>query len=101
KGRRRGAGGERARNCPMNLLSATVQSAPASARLLRRTLLLAVALDRNGLASHAARRPCRTAGARFTVARVQGRARLRAESAAGAQTVVHDSSVRIPAIPIR
>jgi hypothetical protein len=45
---------------------------------LWRTLLPAAVLDPSGQASPAERQPCRTAGARFTAARVRGRGRRRA-----------------------
>src|SRR5215510_3786827 len=53
---------------------------------LGRTLLPAAVLDPSGQASPAERQPCRTAGARFTAARVLGRGRRRAWSVAGEQT---------------
>jgi hypothetical protein len=53
---------------------------------LWRTLLPAAGLDPSGQASPAERQPCRTAGARFTAARVLGRGRRRAWSVAGEQT---------------
>src|SRR5215467_13712299 len=53
---------------------------------LGQTLLHAALLDPSGQASPAERQPCRTAGARFTAARVLGRGRRRAWSVAGEQT---------------
>jgi hypothetical protein len=46
--------------------------------LIWRTLLPPAVLDPSGQASPAERQPCRTAGARFTAARVLGRGRRRA-----------------------
>jgi hypothetical protein len=45
---------------------------------LGRTPLPAAGLDASGRASSAERLPCRTVGAKFTAARVQGRERRRA-----------------------
>jgi hypothetical protein len=45
---------------------------------VRGTLLPAAVLNPSGPASPAERQPCRTAGARFTAARVLGRGRQRA-----------------------
>jgi hypothetical protein len=53
---------------------------------LGRTPLLAAELDPSERACHVARRPCRMAGARFTVARARGRAHQRAWSEAERQT---------------
>jgi putative tryptophan/tyrosine transport system substrate-binding protein len=66
----------------MNLLRASANRLSACGRALRpwlwRTLLPAAVLDPSGQASPAERQPCRTAGARFTAARVLGRGRRRA-----------------------
>src|SRR6266545_3641268 len=73
----------------MNPLRASANRLSACGRALRpwlgRTLLPAAVLDPSGQASPAERQPCRTAGARFTAARVLGRGRRRAWSAAGGQ----------------
>jgi len=58
----------------MNPLRASENQLSACGRALRpwlwRTLLPAAVLDPSGQASPAERQPCRTAGARFTAARV-------------------------------
>jgi hypothetical protein len=65
-----------------NLLRASANRLSACGIALRpwsgRTLLPAAVLDPSGQASPAERQPCRTAGARFTAARVLGRGRRRA-----------------------
>src|SRR5215475_6066655 len=63
----------------MNPLRACANRLSACGRALRpwlwRTLLPAAVLDPSGRANPAERQPCRTAGARFTAARVLGRGR--------------------------
>jgi hypothetical protein len=74
----------------MNPLRANANRLSACGLALRpwlwRTLLPAAVLDPSGQASPAEQQPCRTAGARFTAARVLGRARRRAWNVAGEQT---------------
>jgi hypothetical protein len=68
---------------PIERMRARVEAlVMACGRVLRpwlwRTLLPAAVLGLSGPASPAERQPCRTAGARFTAARVLGRGRRRA-----------------------
>src|SRR6266511_1577687 len=71
----------------MNPLSASQSTVCGLAwkRYSRQTPLRDAAPALNGRASPAEGQPCRTAGARFTAARVLGRGRRRAWSAAGGQ----------------
>src|SRR5260221_8491800 len=69
---------------PLNASQSTVCGL-AWKRYSRQTPLRDVAPALNGQASLARVRPCRTGAASFTVARARGRARRRAESAAGEQ----------------
>src|SRR6266478_826021 len=69
---------------PLNASQSTVCGL-AWKRYSRQTPLRDVAPALNGRASLARVRPCRTGAARFMVARARGRARRRAESAAGGQ----------------
>src|SRR6266540_5858485 len=67
----------------MNPLSGSANRLSACGRALRpwlwRTLLPAAVLDPSGQASPAERQPCRTAGARFTAARVRLRCSIQAD----------------------
>src|SRR6266511_6226593 len=69
---------------PLNASQSTVCGL-AWKRYSRQTPLRDAAPALNGRASPAEGQPCRTAGARFTAARVLGRGRRRAWSAAGGQ----------------
>ena len=65
---------------------------------LGRTPPPAAVLDPSGQASPAERQPCRTAGARFTVARARGRRHQRAWSGAEKQTGSTDTPHRMAAL---
>src|SRR6266404_72572 len=69
---------------PLNASQSTVCGL-AWKRYSRQTPLRDVARALNGRASLARVRPCRTGAARFMVGRARGRARWRAQSAAGGQ----------------
>jgi hypothetical protein len=75
---------EKPKNAAANAAEVTGEDGAAATSRLR-TLLPAAVLDPSGQASPAEQQPCRTAGARFTPARVLGRGRQRAARAGGSR----------------